>query len=332
VELRLADERAQAGDTAGAVQVLRAMMARPAPHEALLEAIRQATRLGAPALADTALGVLVAKDSADVEALDLAARVAEELGDRDRALKLARRAAALDAAGPEPFLQILRLAALTPDTAKLYLRRALWRGVDRLQSEELMAAAAVQAGSSPRSLARARAISQRREASSATVRTLLDTVVFHTDWGEGELVQLRGAYPSSQLLDRYTADLAAAHGRSAEALDLYDRLLARSPADAALHRARASVLARSGLDGQAKAAWARVLEMEPESEDAFRALVRLHQADATLPQLLAQIRRIEVRVPDSPALVRREVEILQRLGRIEEAQAVAAKARAGDGT
>jgi tetratricopeptide (TPR) repeat protein len=105
------------------------------------------------------------------------------------------------------------------------------------------------------------------------------------------------------------------------ALAQYDALLARQPADAALHAARAAVAERDGRLAEAMAGYGRALELDPAGP-AFRALVRLRQADGTLEVLLAQLRRLRLALPDQPDLAQYEIEVLQRLGRLEEAAAL----------
>ena len=51
------------------------------------------------------------------------------------------------------------------------------------------------------------------------------------------------------------------------------------------------------------------------------------RSDTSLEELLAQVRRLRVRLPGSRLLVEHEIEVLQRLGRLEEAAALAQKLR-----
>lgn len=315
--LEFARARAVAGDTAAAVDALRALRALPGPRETLLAAAHDAPALGAVALGDSLYADLLAHDPSDGAALEGALVIAERLGDTARARTLALRAAALDSSGPEPLLALLRLAHPPADSAERLLRAALWRGVEALQGVEMTLAGAsgdLQPEPSPDA-------AQRRHALAGLVRATLDTVLFHTAWGPGELEPLRLAFPGSPLLERVAADLAARQGRDSLALARYDALLARQPADAALHAARAAVAERDGRLAEAMAGYARALELDPGGP-AFRALVRLRQADGTLEVLLAQLRRLRLALPDQPDLAQYEIEVLQRLGRLEEAAAL----------
>jgi tetratricopeptide (TPR) repeat protein len=315
--VELARARAATGDTVAALDALRTLRALPGPRVTLLAAARDAPALGAVALADSLYADLLAHDPSDGAALEGALAVAERLGDTARAGALALRAAALDSSGPEPLLALLRLAHPPADSARRLLRAALWRGVEALQGVEMMLAGAsghLQAEPSPDA-------AQRRHALASLVRATVDTVVFHTAWGPGELEPLQQAFPGSPLLERVAADLAARQGRDSLALARYDALLARQPADPELHAARAAVAERNGRRAEAVAGYERSLELDPAGP-AFRALVRLRQADGTLEVLLAQVRRLRLALPDQPDLAHYEIEVLQRLGRLEEAAAL----------
>jgi tetratricopeptide (TPR) repeat protein len=167
----------------------------------------------------------------------------------------------------------------------------------------------------------------RRKRIADLLKATLDTIVLGRPWGLGELEQLRLAYPGSALLERYVGAVAERDGSDSVALAVYDAVLRREPADPATHRARAAVLIRLDRKPEALAAYTRALDLEPEHEAAFRALVILRQRDSTLADLLTQVRRLRVRLPRSRPLADHEVELLQRLGRLEEAAALAQKLR-----
>lgn len=210
-----------------------------------------------------------------------------------------------------------------PDSGRPLLRGALWRGVERVQLLELRAVAAASADNGQRSLEAAGPVFEQRDEIGALLTAVLDTVVFETDWGSEELDDLRAAFPHSALLERYAARLAAVDGRPHDAVRLYDRLLRRTPTDVRLQRERAAVLDRTGQTREAMVAYTRTLELTPEDPEVFRALVRLHRAAGSLEQLLEQIRRLRLRLPESAVLADREIEVLHRLGRPDEAQSAA---------
>jgi len=322
-KLALADAYASDGDSATALEVLHDLGDGSVARDALLRAAARSRAFGADSLAERLYDVLLARVPNDVTVLTAAAELDEARADTVRAIARYRTAAASDSSGPAPQLALLRLTHPGPDTATQLLRRAVWRGMDALQGLELQSAQTAGGEVTRRAMARAQPLLDRRQRTLDQLRAALDTVVFQTAWGEAELANLRLAYPQSTLLDRYEAGLAMRQGRDSLALARYEALLRRDPTDVELQRARAGVLERMGRRNDAITAYARALELAPEDEPTFRALVRLREESGTLEPLLAQIRRFRVALPDSDTLAEREIEVLQRLGRAAEAEAVA---------
>jgi Flp pilus assembly protein TadD len=290
--------------------------ARAAFRACLAAAVISAAAIASPCAA-------AAQARVNAGALEQRAAAAESLGDTARAVRLYRQAAALDASGPLAPLALIRLTHPAPDTAAMLLRRAAWHGIDALQRAEMGLAGMVDGRGSSRAVARARPALERRSRLEALVRQALDSLVYGTTAGGAELERLRHAYPRSPLLERYAAAVAIRSGRDADALTLLDGLLADHPADAAALRDRAAALERLGRSAEAAAAYARALDLDPEAEPPFRALVRLREAGGDLGLLLAQVRRLRVGLGSSRTLALREVEVLQRMGRTGEAQDVA---------
>jgi tetratricopeptide (TPR) repeat protein len=143
---------------------------------------------------------------------------------------------------------------------------------------------------------------------------LLDTIVLRTEWGAAELQRLRRQYPESPLFLHYEGELAVRDGRDSDAIIVFDRLLARRPADVALLRSRGASLARLGRTDESVASYARALELQPADGATFRTLIQLHRDAGSLQQLLEQVRRLRRLHPDISALVDYETEILHRIG------------------
>ena len=353
LELALLDVYLSAADTGNALSLARALARRPASRATLLRAADRiappppwrGSGMGSPAdsarredgaavaVADEIYDGLLARDSLDLDALEAALGLAEGTGDSARAVTLARHALGADSSGAAAPLVLLRYARPGADSARLLLRRALWRGVDRLQLLELRTAGALSGNVTLRTLARAKPELTRKQREEARLRWALDTAVFHTPWGQAELVQLRLAFPQSALLARYAADVAATDGRDSVALAEYERVLRRNPSDTAAQRARAELLLRAGRVGEAIDAYTRAFDADPTNDSTFHALRALRERQGTLDALLAQLRRLRTRLPDSRPLGEHEVEVLQRLGRLAEAQALAtelARAKGGE--
>jgi tetratricopeptide (TPR) repeat protein len=327
IDLPLLDVVVSAGDTTEALAMVREFAARPASREVLLQAAEKAVALKAPAIADSIYAQLVDRDSADIEALEARGTLAERTSHQSLALGLFRRALLSDSAGPATPLALLRLDRFSIDSATLLLRRAAWRGMERLQLLELRGAAAISGPTTTRSIRRARPVLDQQRAMRDLVQAALDTMVFKTPWGPTELIQLKKAYPQSALLDRYAADLAARKGDDQLALAGYEKLLRQDAANPTVQRQRAALLEKMGKPVEAIAGYTRALDLAPEDEPTFRTLLRLRESTGTLGDLLAQVRRLRIRQPGSRTLGEHEVEILQRLDRVAEAQQVAKKVK-----
>ena len=331
-KLRLADTHASAGDTAAALGVLRGIDRDRRGRAALLRAAWMAEQLaeqlgadepGAYGVARTIYESLLDRDADDLAALEGAGRVAEAMTDTTAAVRLYRSAMARDSVGPGPPLGLLRLTRPSPDSAKTLLRQAAWRGVERLGQTELMTAASVSGRVDARRMEQARPAVERSIQLGETVRTVLDTMVFETDWGPTELDRLRRAFPDARLLETYAARLAARQGRDSTALAMTRSLLRRHPQDVELHRDLARLVERTRSPDAALPAWRHALELEPEHEPTFRAALAAHRAADRLDALLDQVARLRTIDAESRVLAEYQIELLHRLGRLEEAAAVA---------
>jgi len=197
----------------------------------------------------------------------------------------------------------LVLSLVTQDSGTLTLRQRIWDGLSALERAE-------------QQLTTRRAV--RKDSASArileSVRASLDTMVFTTSWGSGELEQLRLAFPGSALLARYAALAEERAGQPEAALMEVDRLLWHDPADAGLQRVRGRLLEKTGRPAEAFDAYSRAFDLSPEDDSTYTALRVLSERRGTLGALLDQIRRLRIRVPSSRLLADHEIEITQRLG------------------
>lgn len=322
-KLALADVHVSAGDTTTATGVLRGMDRSARSREPLLRAALMAKDLGAPELARTIYGALLDRDSLDLAALEGAGRAAEAAGDTAGAVALYRRAMARDSVGPEPPLGLIRLTRPGRDSATALLRRAAWRGLERLGQVEMASVAAVSGPTDARRMARAQPVLERQAELRETVQAVLDTVVLQTDWGPAELERMRQGFPDAAILDRYAARLAAHQGRDSAALAMTRELLRRFPQAVELHRDLARLVERTRGGKASLAAWRQALELEPEHEPTFRASLAAHRAAGRLDALLEQVERLRGIDRGSRVLAEFQIELLHRLGRLEEAAGVA---------
>ncbi|NIP57194.1 MAG: tetratricopeptide repeat protein, partial [Gemmatimonadetes bacterium] len=330
-ELALTDVYLAAGDTASATAVLRRMDPSARGRAVLLRAARKSEELALPDLARAVYDALLERNPEDLMALEGAGRATEAAGDTAAALHLYRRAMARDSVGPEPALGLLRLGAPDPDSARILLGAAAWRGIERLGRYELGVAASIRGPADARRLARARPAIERTAELRRTVETVLDTLVFETDWGPSELHRLRRAFPDTRILETYATRLAARQGRDSVALARSRALLRRHPEAVDLHRLRARLLQRTEGPEAALSAWRQALDLEPEDGTIFRESLEAHRAAGRLEELLVQIERLRIIDDESRVLAEFHIELLHRMGRLEEAAEVARDLREPQG-
>lgn len=322
-KLALADVHASAGDTAAAVGVLRGIDRTARARAVLLRAARAAEDLEAWGLAGTVYQALLDRDAEDLLALEGAGRAAEARADTGAAVGYYRRAMARDSVGPGPPLGLIRLTRPGRDSATVLLRRAAWRGLERLGQVELASVAAVRGPADARRARRARPILERQAELRETVGAVLDTVVLETDWGPAELRRMQESFPDAAILDRYAARLAAHEGRDSAALAMTRALVRRFPQAVELHRDLAALVERTRGPEAALDVWRHALELAPEHEPTFRSALTAHRDADRLGALLAQIQRLRTIDRESRVLAEYQIELLHRLGRLEEAAEVA---------
>jgi tetratricopeptide (TPR) repeat protein len=220
----------------------------------------------------------------------------------------------------DPLSAVRRSLPAAPDSARTALSALLWQTIAEAEVSEFALAQSLDnlEAESPSTAVSDALYDQVAEGRRLLV-ALLDTVVLRTEWGADELARLRRRYPASPLFLRYEARLASQRGEHETALAVYSRLITQRPADVELHLAYASALDALGRTAEAVAAYTRAFELGPRDERVFRALVRLREEDGTLPALLAQVRRLRTLYPEVPNLAEHEIELLHRLGRLDEA-------------
>lgn len=228
------------------------------------------------------------------------------------------------------------LAALTPIQARAQesgesrLHAELEAAIAELQRAEIAAVQNFGDGSLEQLNAAAPVIQEHAQRLTR-VRALLDTVVFTTPTGPEYLARLRARYPSSALFELVAARLFVGTGRADSALIVLERVAFRMPASLDVQVGLADAHEALGDTAEAIRALTRALEIEPSDEAIFERLLALRRAEDSLNQLLAQVRRLQLRLPDARRLIEREVELLHRLGRLDEARTAAARLREEEG-
>ena len=209
------------------------------------------------------------------------------------------------------------------DGDSLRLARALRTSIREVAKLEQASLGVMSTKQTAKTVKGARAMLDARDKATARMTALLDTVVFQRPWGEHELDLLRHDYPGALLLDKYSADVAERHGRLADAIEGYARLLRMDPRDSSLQLRYAELQSKAGHKAEAVRAYQRVLETYPEYGPAYQKLQSMSEADSTLDDLLTRIRRLRILNPQSRVVMEHEVDLLHRLGRSREADSVA---------
>jgi predicted Zn-dependent protease len=170
------------------------------------------------------------------------------------------------------------------------------------------------------------------ESRHAAVTAVLDEVMRQSRGAQALLDSLAASHPRHTLVDRAAAAHALLRGDHATALRLFTSLAARTPDDTTVQLGLGEALERAGQAAQARLAYVRAIELQPDDEVAFRALLRLEQGNGSLDDLLARVRRLQVRRSGSLVLIEREIELLHRMGRLDEAAAAARRLQERKGT
>jgi predicted Zn-dependent protease len=327
LRIRAADAYADAGEVERVRTALGPLASRPLATDAALSAAEIA---GAMGLAGLARGLVEGE--------------AEE--GAGAALDLLRREAAVElAAGPEVDDRWRELAVEGSVRAALELGSEATReeaaaglrgGLVRIGELERRVVSSAERGMvqdvDPVAIARGDDLrtafaARRAEIERERVEELLEGVVFDTDWGASELERLRALYPLSPLLGRTAVRAALRRWDASVALEEVERLVDRFPGEASVHALDGRTRAALGDAAGALAAWIRALELDAGCDGAYEALVRSYTEEGRLEDLLPRLRRLRVIDAEEPRRWAHEVETLHRLGRLDEAAALAEAAR-----
>jgi Flp pilus assembly protein TadD len=201
--------------------------------------------------------------------------------------------------------------------------RRLWAAMRRLSDAESKYLTAAAGKLDTTAARRVEPLAAERDLARESAAMLLDSVAANAPWGLAETRAILAAYPGSPLVMRVLLRESAKRGNNADVLELSEKLIRSEPRDPAAHISRAVALDHAGRTKESKTSYARALELAPEDSTAYRALLRMQQADGTLTELFERVDRIAIRLPKSRVLAERRIELLHRLGRTAEAEAAA---------
>lgn len=160
---------------------------------------------------------------------------------------------------------------------------------------------------------------ERRDDARARVIAALDTLLAAGDPGRRAIRTLAGEWPGAELVRRAEVRAAFRAGDAADALRTIEGLAVAAPRDTQLLRWRAQALGSVGRSAEALRALQARFELAPEDEANWRSVLAAHEAAGSLAQLRTSLGRLRLLYPDSRAVREHEIEILHRLGRLDEA-------------
>lgn len=167
-----------------------------------------------------------------------------------------------------------------------------------------------------------RRIAAADSAARADLQRVLRAVAEEGRWGDRRIRAVAAVYLTAPAVASAMAAVYLREGRPDSAVVLLRRLAAREPENAAWYRELGIALLAAGKRAEGMDRLVVALDLDPTDDWTFRELVRLRQDEASLERLLVQVHRHRVRQPKNGTHVEREIELLQRLGRPDEAAAI----------
>lgn len=168
------------------------------------------------------------------------------------------------------------------------------------------------------------AVLERRAIARARIAAGLDSLLAAGTAGRSAIRALAADWPGADQVRRAEVRAALRAGDARDALASVDRLATTAPRDTQLLRWRVDAL--ESLDRPAEALRVRQarFEIAPDDTAAWRPLLAAHEAAGTLPRLRESLSRLRLLYPDSRVVREHEIEVLHRLGRLDEATRIAA--------
>ncbi len=331
--------REQVGDVAGAAedyaQILRVDPHRPGARESFARLLLGSNELG---LAEETFREILAEDPTDSRALEGLGATALARGDPEAAEKSFRGAVDAD---PESASAYLALGKF------LVSRHRLEEGIETLRKARArasldprmweacgvaLAEAHLTFGEPQNALEVAESILARSE-ESKPARAVRARALAAGAGGEesGAMLERAAARPTAGTGEVIAyADWLLARGDAGRAIASLDALVERDSTDIAAQAKQAEVLSALGRTAEAKAAWNRILERDPESPDALLGLARLQLDEGHAAEAADLARRAGRLAPRDARPETLEGEALLRLGLLAEADSSLARAQTKD--
>lgn len=173
------------------------------------------------------------------------------------------------------------------------------------------------------------ALLDRRARARMRVLAGLDTLLALGAPGRTAIRALALDWPGVDEVRRAEVRAALVAHDATDALRVVERLAVTVPRDTQFLRWRAEALDALARAPEALRARQARFELAPDDPEAWKELLRAHEAAGTLPRLRESLGRLRLLYPDSRAVREHEIEVLHRLGRRDEAARIAADTTAG---
>lgn len=173
------------------------------------------------------------------------------------------------------------------------------------------------------------AVLERRAVARARIAAGLDSLLAAGPAGRSAIRVLAADWPGADQVRRAEVRAAFRAGDSRDALASVDRLATAAPRDTQYLRWRAEALDSLKRPAEALRARQARFEIAPNDSGAWRPLLRAHEAAGSLPRLRESLGRLRLLFPDSRLVRDHEIEVLHRLGRLDEAARIAADTTGG---
>ncbi len=168
------------------------------------------------------------------------------------------------------------------------------------------------------------AVLERRAIARARIDAGIDTLLASGAPGRAAIRSLAADWPGVDQVRRAEVRAALRAGDARDALHVVERLAVPAPRDTQLLSWRIEALESLRRPAEALRMRQSRFELVPNDPGAWRPLLAAHEAAGSLPQLRESLGRLRLLFPDSRIVRDHEIEVLHRLGRVEEAARIAA--------
>lgn len=163
------------------------------------------------------------------------------------------------------------------------------------------------------------AVLERRSVARARIAAVLEQLLAAGPGGRAAIRLLAADWPSADQVRRAEVRAAFRANDATDALASVTRLGEAAPRDTQLLRWRAEALEALKRPAEALRTRQARFELAPDDRSGWSELLAAHEAAGSLPKLRESLGRLRLLRPDSRIVWEHEIEVLHRLGRLDEA-------------